>query len=151
MQEETPWCSHHLLKMLNSLCRAQCKRRSVLVVSLSRACRVQYLWVQVGLLTGCDWLCVVCGQASCTWAEKCVGRRQRPAGLIVWRLLFQSHVHTALADPTLCVWSPRHATNIFPFLSVFPSARLWPPSLMSPSLYLNVFHNHFPLSDISLF
>lgn len=74
MQEEAPWCSQHLLKMLYSLSTAPCRRGSVLAGSLSRACRIQYLWVQVGLLTGCDCLCVVCGQASRTWAEKCCGQ-----------------------------------------------------------------------------
>lgn len=35
-----------------------------------------------------------------SWAEKYADRRQRPAELMLWRLLFQSHVHTDL--PFVC-------------------------------------------------
>lgn len=157
MQEGTPWCSQHLLKMLYSLCIAQVAEGAQFWLAPSPE--------QAGFsVCGCRWTCSprrrlclsVCGvwalplQAPGTRAEKREDRRQRPAGLMLWRLLFQSHSHTALADPVLWMRSPCYSTNIFPFLSVFPSIRLWLSSFISPSLYLKFFHNNLPLSDISL-
>lgn len=103
-------------------------------------------------LHGTSCACLLCSvwalslQAPGIRAEKCVGRRQRPAGLILWRLLFQSCVHSWQILPYVC---DHHSTPLIYFL-FFLSSDQQPPSLMSPSLYLNVFHNHLPLSDISL-
>lgn len=118
MQEGTPWCSQHLLKMPYSLCTAHCRRCSVLA-----APSPEHVGFNIcGFRWACSSWCRLCLSAFSvralpllapgSQAEKCVDRRQRLAGLMLWSLLFQSQVHTAL--PYMC---DHHVTSVmdFPF------------------------------------